>query len=180
MKNKTYILRITQTAVFVALLVVFQAVTVSFGNTIVTGSVVNLLLILSVMLCGLYCGLSVAVLSPILAKFIGIGPLWSIIPIIILGNISLVLIWFFMGNCKKLKPAVAVILALLTASLTKFLVLYLLVVKIAVPLFLKLPTPQAQVVSGMFSIPQLITAIAGGAVAAALLPLLHRALKYKY
>lgn len=44
------ILRNTQTALFVALLVVVQAATMPMGSTIVTGSAVNLLLILSVML----------------------------------------------------------------------------------------------------------------------------------
>lgn len=75
MNKKT--LWITRTAALTALLVVLQASTAALGSTLVTGTVVNLLLIISVMTCGAASGLSVAVLSPVLAKLIGIGPLWA-------------------------------------------------------------------------------------------------------
>lgn len=50
-KEKT--LWITRTAVFIALLVVLQATTAALGSTIITGAVVNMLLIVSVMTCGM-------------------------------------------------------------------------------------------------------------------------------
>ena len=50
--NKEKTLWITRTAIFVALLVVLQAATAALGNTIITGSVVNMLLVVSVMTCG--------------------------------------------------------------------------------------------------------------------------------
>ena len=96
--NKGKTLWITRTAVFIALLVVLQAATASLGNTIITGSVVNMLLVVSVMTCGMMSGLCVAVISPVMAKLIGIGPLWSLIPFIIAGNITLILTWHFIGN----------------------------------------------------------------------------------
>ena len=43
---------ITRTAVLTAMLVVLQAATQATGNTVITGSVVNMLLIISVMACG--------------------------------------------------------------------------------------------------------------------------------
>ena len=149
---------ITRTAVFIALLVVLQAATAPLGNTIITGTLVNALLVVSAMGCGAMSGVTVAAISPIMAKLMGIGPLWGIIPFIALGNRDT-------GNRNA-----AEITALVAAALAKFLVLYLGIVKVAVPLLLKLPEPQASVVSGMFSVPQLITALLGGAAA---LPVIH-------
>ena len=66
--NKGKTLWITRTAVFIALLVVLQAATASLGNTIITGSVVNMLLVVSVMTCGMMSGLCVAVISPVIVQ----------------------------------------------------------------------------------------------------------------
>lgn len=175
MKNKEKILWITQTAIFIALLIVMQAVTAPLGNIFVTGTIVNLLLIVSVMTCGVASGLSVAVISPMIAKFFGIGPLWFLIPFIAAGNIVLILLWHFVGNQKKGPKYAVYITALISAAIAKFSVLYIGIVRIAVPLFLGLPEQQAAIISHMFSIPQLITASAGGVLAAMILPSLKKA-----
>lgn len=175
--NKGKTLWITRTAVFIALLVVLQAATTALGNTMITGSVVNMLLIVSVMTCGMISGITVAVISPIMAKIIGIGPLWSLIPFIVAGNITLVLIWHFIGNRHWGHKYSSRIAALVIAAVAKFLVLYFGIVKMAIPLFLGLPQPQASIISNMFSIPQLITALLGGAVALLVLTPLRRAIK---
>lgn len=174
------ILWITRTAVLTALLIVMQAVTSAFGNTLITGSIVNLMLIISVMTCGSATGLTVAILSPIFAKLFGIGPLWSLIPFIIAGNIILILIWHFIGNRKAAKPITMYIIAMVIASISKFAVLYLTIVKIAVPILLKLPEPQASVISATFSIPQLFTASIGGILAILILPVLKRAVNEQH
>lgn len=173
--NKGKTLRITRTAAFIALLVVLQAATTALGNTIVTGAVVNMLLVVSVMTCGIMSGISVAVISPIMAKFLGIGPLWSLIPFIVAGNITLVLIWHLIGNRHWGSCYPSKIVALVIAAAAKFTVLYVGIVKLAVPLFLGLPQSQASVISHMFSIPQLITALLGGGMALLILPVLKKA-----
>jgi len=175
-KSKTKILWITRTAIFIALLSVLQTATAPLGNTIVTGSIVNLLLIVSVMTCGLASGLCVAAVSPVMAKFLGIGPLWSLIPFVVAGNITLVLLWHFIGNRNMGFKHTACIVALICAAISKFLVLYIGIVKLAIPVFLGLPEQQAAVISTMFSFPQLITALVGGAFALALLPSLKKAI----
>ena len=167
---------ITRTAIFIALLVVLQAATGALGSTIITGSVVNMLIV-SVMTCGMTSGLCVAVISPVMAKLIGIGPLWSLIPFIVAGNITLVLIWHFIGNRRWGHKYTAPMIALAAAAIAKFLVLYLGIVQIAVPIFLKLPAPQAAVISNMFSIPQLLTALLGGGVALLVLTPLKKAIQ---
>lgn len=175
--NKEKTLWITRTAVFIALLVVLQAATAALGSTIITGTVVNMLLIVSVMTCGMMSGLCVAVISPIMAKLIGIGPLWSLIPFIVAGNITLILIWHFIGNRHWGHKHTAQIIALVVAATAKFLILYVGVAQIAVPLLLGLPEPQAAVISNMFSLPQLLTALLGGGVALLVLSPLKKAFK---
>ena len=170
MNNREKTLWITRTAVFIALLIVVQAVTAPLGNTLVTGTLVNALLIVSVMTCGAMSGAAVAVVSPIMAKMVGIGPLWGLIPFIALGNIVLVLVWHFLGNRHMGTWYASGTAALAAAALAKFLTLYVGITRVAVPLLLRLPEPQASVGSGMFSVPQLITALLGGVVA---LPAIH-------
>lgn len=176
MKRNARILWITKTASCMALLIVLQAATTPLGNTLVTGSLVNLMLILSVMAGGLSSGLTVAVMSPVLAKFFGIGPLWAIIPLIALGNAVLSLLWHILGNSRRLQRRATYGLALTTGALAKCAVLYLGIVRLAVPL-LRLPAPQAAALSGMFSFPQLFTAVAGGLLAILMMPAIQRALR---
>ena len=179
MKNKSKVRWITQTAIFIALLIVLQMVTAPLGNTLITGSIVNMLLIVSVMSCGPSSSLAVAVISPVVAKFLGIGPLWMLIPFIALGNIILVLVWHFIGNRKIVNKYVSYVIALIAAAGAKFAVLYFGIVKIAVPLILGLPEPQAGVISGLFSVPQLITASIGGVLAILIFPTLKKAVNRK-
>lgn len=177
-KNKKTILWITRTAVFIALLVVIQLATAPLGNTLVTGSLVNLVLILAVMTGGLACGATAAVISPVLAKLIGIGPLWSLIPFIMAGNLVLILVWHFIGNRKFGGRPVPYITALVCGAVLKFLVLFIGIVKIMVPVVLQLPEKQAAAVSAAFSFPQLITASVGGVIAILILPILKKAMNH--
>ncbi len=171
------ILWITRTAVFTALLIVIQAATAPLNVTLVTGSLVNLILILSVMTCGLLSGLTVAALSPFFAKLLGIGPaFWTLIPFIALGNIVLVFVWHLVANRRIVNSMVSHIMALVLAAVLKFLMLYAGIVMIAVPVLMGLPEKQASVLSATFSFPQLITASIGGAVAMLILPTLKKAL----
>ncbi len=177
MNNK--VLWITRTAALTALLIVMQAATASLGNTLVTGSIVNLILIVSVMTCGVSTGITVGIISPVFAKIFGIGPFWSLIPFIIVGNIVLIILWHLIGNCKTKKIKLSYVIAMIVAAGAKFLVLYLGIVKLAIPVFLKLPEQKASVISNIFSIPQLITALIGGALALIILPVLKRAINFK-
>lgn len=166
---------ITRTAVLVALLVVLQALTMALGNTIITGSVVNLILIISVMICGFGTGLTVAIISPFMAKLFGIGPFWSLIPFIAVGNTTLISLWHLVGNRNIVNKPVTYVLALLAAAVAKALFLYVGVVRIAVPLLLDLPEQQAAVITGMFSVSQFVTAATGGVCATIILSTLKKA-----
>ena len=175
MNKKT--LWIPRTAALTALLVVLQASTAALGSTLVTGTVVNLLLIISVMTCGAASGLSVAVLSPVLAKLIGIGPLWGLIPFIAAGNLALAAVWLAVGSRRWGPRYAPQITALALAAAAKSLVLYLGVVKLALPLFSGLTAAQAAAIAHMFSAPQLVTAVLGGLLALPLLAPLKKAME---
>ncbi len=174
------VLWITQTGVLVALLIVSQAVT-SGLSTLVTGSIVNLILIVGVMVCGLPTGVCVAALSPIFAKFFGIGPLWALVPFIMLGNLMIVVVWHVVGNMDMSKisdkQVVKHIIACVCGAVFKFLTLFILITKFAVPVLLQLEEPQASVISAAFSVPQLITALIGGGLAIMVIPVLRKALE---
>ncbi|MEX1307740.1 MAG: ECF transporter S component [Eubacteriales bacterium] len=174
MSNKQKILWITRTAILLALLLVLQTVSKPLGQ-LVTGSLVNMVLVVAVMVAGLASGLTVAIVSPLLATLLGISAMWVLVPFIALGNVVLVLLWYFIGNRKKGKTAVNYGIAWVTAAVAKFVVLFVCVAQIAVPLILQLPEPKASVVSGMFSFPQLFTALIGGAVAMLIIPVLKKA-----
>ena len=172
MKNKTR--WITETAIMLALLVILQAVTKSAGQ-IVTGSCVNAVLAVSVLVAGLSSGLTVALISPFVAFLLGIGPqLLPIVPAIALGNGVYVLM---MGRlCGKKLPMWRQTLALLGSAGAKFLTLYLVVVKLLCSI-LPLKQPQIATFSTMFAWPQLITALIGGAAALLIAPVIRKALK---
>ncbi|MDR0817213.1 MAG: hypothetical protein LBN35_01090 [Clostridiales Family XIII bacterium] len=176
-KNRKRILWITRTAVFIAVLVVAQLATAPLGNTLVTGSLVNLILIVAVMTNGPSSGLTVAVLSPVLAKLVNIGPFWTIIPFIIIGNVVLVLVWHLIGGTEKPNKYASWVISLVVAAGLKFVVIYIGVVKLAIPVIIGLPEPKAQIMSAAFSVPQLITATVGGVIAIIILPVLKKAIR---
>ena len=169
---KKRILWITETAVMLALLIVLQWATKPLGQ-IVTGSCVNAALAVSVLLGGLWCGLTVALVSAFCAFLLGIGPqLIAIIPAIALGNAVLVLVLHFVYG----KHIWRRVLAWLGAAVAKFGVLYLVVVQFICRV-LPLKQPQIDTFTAMFSAPQLVTALIGGGVALLIVPVLKKALR---
>ena len=105
-KTSSSLKTLCRTAIFLALLIAVQFVTRSMGQY-VTGSLVNLILIASGLMCGLWGGLAVAVLSPICAFFIGIGPAFpQVVPAVALGNAVLVLLWVLIAGAKNAPIAV--------------------------------------------------------------------------
>ena len=167
---------VTQTGVFLAVLIVAQVLTRPLGTTFVTGSVTNTILILSTMLCGISAAAVLCAVSPILATVLGIGPLWPFIPVIIAGNLVLVILWHLIALRREKRAKAFEAFALVAAAAAKFLVLYLGIVNLIVPLVLKIGEPQASAVSAAFSWPQLVTAAIGGLLAMSLRPALSRAI----
>ncbi len=173
---------ITETAVMLALLVSLQALTKPMGQ-LVTGSCVNTILAVAALVGGLSCGITVALISPVLAFLLGIAPQILTVPAIMVGNTVFVVLLHFLadGTGKNLGRQVC---AWLLAAIGKFAALYLIVVKLICGLLSKsllasgsLKPPMLKALPATFSWPQLITALIGGAVALLIVPLLRKALK---
>ena len=161
---------VTRTAILIALLVALQAATRPLGNQFVTGSCVNLVLAAAALLCGAWSGVIVAVASPFFAYLLGIAPQLWLAPAIACGNAVYVLILAFAD--KKLSGAAGGALGVAAAAACKFALLYLLVARLLVPMG-SLPAP----VAAQFSWPQLVTALIGGCLALAVVPVVRRAAK---
>ena len=164
-----------------ALLVTLQTLTKPMGQ-LVTGSFVNAVLAVTVLVAGLYSGVTVALISPVLAYLLGIAPQILTVPAIMVGNtVYVVLLYFIAGTDSKkvLRRAAAWIIA----ATVKFATLYAIVVWLICGVFAErlmdagtLKAPMLNMLPAMFSWPQLITALIGGAVALIIAPLIRKAL----
>lgn len=161
---------ITRTAILVALLIALQAVTRPLGNQFVTGSCVNLILAVAAMLCGIRSGVIVAIISPFLAYLLGISPQLWLAPAIACGNAVYVVIIALFG--KRISGTVGGAAGVATAAVCKFITLYLVVVRLFIPMG-NLPAK----VAAQFSWPQLVTALIGGFLALAIVPTVQKAIK---
>ena len=173
--------QIVRTGVLIALLVALQwltAPTSTFAGQYVTGTCVNCVLFVGTLLCGLYSGVVIAVLSPFCAFLLGIGPqLLQIVPAIALGNLALVLcIHFLLG--REQAALQQKIIGTVIAAFTKLAVLYIAVNMVLIPVMgPALSEKQVATFMAMFSWPQMVTALLGGIVAQLILPLLKKVIK---
>ena len=181
------VLWITETAVMLALLVALQAITKPLGQ-LVTGSCVNAVLAITVLLAGIGSGITVALISPVFAFLFGIAPNFITVLPIMAGNVCfVVLLWLIAG--KSSAPLWRQPVALIAAAGTKFAVLYFLVVKVICGVasgallgkklgeIVLLAPPMLEKLPAMFTWPQLFTALIGGALALLMTPALRKALR---
>ena len=172
---------IAETAILLALLVTLQAVTKGFGQ-LVTGSCVNAVLAVAVLVGGLASGLVVALVSPVLAFLLGIAPQILTVSAIMVGNSVYVVLLCLVAD-KSGKNLLRQIGAWLLAAAVKAAVLYLLVAKLICGVLADrllaagtLKEPMLKALPATFSWPQLFTALIGGAVALLIVPVLRKAL----
>lgn len=172
---------ITETAVMLALLVCLQALTKPMGQ-LVTGSCVNAILAVSVLVGGLSSGLVVALCSPVLAFLLGIAPQILTVPAIMAGNSVFVILLSVLAD-KTGKNMIKQIIAWIVAAAAKFAALYAIVVLLICGVLSEnllaagvLKVPMLNALPATFSWPQLITALIGGAVALSITPVLRKAL----
>lgn len=173
---------ITETAIMLALLVTLQALTKPMGQ-LVTGSCVNAILAVSALVGGLASGVTVAVISPVLAFLLGIAPQILTVPAIMVGNTVYVVLLSVLAD-KTGKNLVKQAIAWVVAAGAKFAALYFIVVNlicgVMAPSLLAAGTlkePMLKALPATFSWPQLITALIGGAVALVIVPVVRKALK---
>lgn len=172
---------IVETAVMLALLISLQALTKGFGQ-FVTGSCVNVVLAISALVGGLSCGITVAVISPVMAFLLGIAPQILTVPAIMAGNTVYVVALYLLSD-RSGKNVVRQIAAWLLAAVAKFVTLYAIVVGLICGVLSEsllasgaLKAPMLQALPATFSWPQLVTALIGGALALIIAPLVRKAL----
>ena len=179
--NRQRILWITQTAVFIALLVSAQIFTAQFGQ-FVTGSGVNFILVMACILVGLPSAATVGIVSPALAFLITGRPIFPVlIPFVMVGNVALVVAIHFIfaksyvgsGHFSYVRATIAVV----AGAVLKFLVLWVGIVQIALLFIPDIRPPQVDALSLAFSWPQLVTALIGGSLAMVVAPYLAKAVK---
>lgn len=147
---------LTRTALLLALTLVIQMLRLPQP---ITGTGVNLFLYMAVFLVGITSGSIIGLLTPIIALSLGIMGFAPLIPFIIVGNLSLVIVFGLLKDRNKY-------LAVIVAAVVKFIILVA-----AVNLIIQVPPKAAQ----MMQLPQLFTALGGGALALGTNFLLERA-----
>ncbi len=183
---------ITETAVMLALLVCLQwvgsFVPDQMTKQLITGTMVNCVLAVTVLMVGITSGLTVAMISPVCAFVLGIAPNFiTVLPIMVGNCCYVVLLYVIIGKVRKFGWRQPVALA--SAAVVKFGVLYLLVVKVICGMasgallgkkigqIVVLAPPMLKMLPTMFAWPQLVTALAGGVIALAIVPMLRKALQ---
>ncbi len=161
--------RIATTAILLSICIASQV----FKNlsVYITGPIVNLCLVLAVLTAGVIWATALAVITPVTAFFIASSPVMSavpgIIPLIMLGNVVLVLMvhFFFRPSISddKLISVRSAAMALLS-SLAKGCVMGLTISLWLLPTFIPQASPLREkmpVFQKMFSLVQFITALIG-------------------
>ena len=174
---------LTLTALMLALCVVFQFIRVLipalnalsiFGpftvSSLIIGSLVNLTLIIAAWRVGFWSGITIALLSTVIAFFQGHLPLVHMMPVVAVGNAVIVtVVWLL----RKANP----LLTVFFGAVLKFLALWSMVMWIVVPILTPVEGmgPKINAISVMFAWPQLVTGLVGGALACLLWPRLKKA-----
>ena len=176
---------VARTAMGIALIIlaqllgkVFPAGAVIVGpfsvNQLVTGSLVNCVLFVFTAMSGIGCGVTVGIVSAMLAQFIGIGPaVAAVSPVVACGN-ALLCVVYGLIIAKMGTEGVRQWRAMAIAAIFKCAFLW-----IAVPALLSALTgvkpQQVTALSIMFSWPQGCTALIGGSLASLVIPRIRRA-----
>jgi hypothetical protein len=172
MKVKS-VLFITTTAMLLALTIVFQLlmrsiIPAGILQQIVMGSLVNLCLIVAAGIAGVWSGVIISVIAPVVSLALGHMPLAWLLPFVMIGNALIVVIyWLFMKKSQILGFTVG------AAAKTAFLWAGVVLAGLS---FLGASEAQAKAISLAYSWPQLITGIVGGVIS---LPIV-KALRPRY
>jgi len=156
-------------SLFIARLSLLIAVTLSIQTLglpqPVTGPLINTLLFLTSAFLGIPAGITLGLITPVVALIRGQLPiiLAPMVPFIVLGNASLVLIYSLVDwiLCAHTQKQWVLLVPITCASTGKFLLL-LLSVRIVVPLIIGHRLPRHFEL--MMTLPQLLTALIGGII----------------
>lgn len=169
--------RLVRSGLLLALAVVFQIIgKATLGipevSQYVVGPAINAILLISVHICGIWYGMAIGLLTPITALLLGQlpSPMTPFIPFIIIGNIIFEAVFFALKRFKR--PG-----GIAGYALGAFLKYFFLSVSASslVPLFkIGFPEKVYSKLIIMMGIPQLVTALIGGAAALVIIEILGK------
>lgn len=165
---------ITRTAILLAIAILFQFIGqyIPTYNNFIVGPVVNAVLLVATEFSGILSGVVISVIAPFVSAITNKSAMGPIVlafsPFIISGNILLVLCYALL---KKKNQIVAIGMGAVVKS--AFLYGAILIFTSLMKLNDKITT----VLLGLFSWPQLVTAILGGIIALAVFPALRKVIK---
>jgi len=128
---------------------------------LITGSLVNAMLVITTGTVGLFSGISIGLLTPVIAFLVGILKFPPMIPFIIVGNALYTWLYYSQKNA---------VIGIPLAAVVKYMWLSISAKYILKGLGIKVPPMVVQA----FTLPQLITALLGGVIGMALILLLQR------
>ena len=163
---------ITRTAMLIALAVIFQFLGRFIpAGQFVTGPLINACLIVATGIVGVWSGVTVAILSPVIALATGMNPNILFAPIIALANIVFVVVFaLFIGKDIRTELSARPALGIIVGSVIKFLVIFVGITKMLPALNIKVAPP----LIFAFSWPQLVTALTGGIIGLTVLIILNK------
>lgn len=170
---------ITVTAIMVALCVVVQLFK-NPGTIPITGGLINLILIVDTLYCGLASGIILSAVAPITSFIITQSPIIAavpmILPFIMIGNIVIVL-FAWAVRCKKLELNLLPI-SLVVGSFAKWGVMTLSIVKWVLPTFGSNLAPKVyNMATVTYSTTQLYAALAGTTLTCVIWPIVRLGIK---
>jgi hypothetical protein len=165
---------LVRASLFLAIGIVFQVIgkNVPEINQFLVGPIINCILILTAFICGKWWGVGVGVLTPILAWLVGqlSAPMAPFIPFIMLGNFLFVFVFSLFKEGQVIKRVIGII----CGAVVKYVFLTIAATKLIFLFKLNLPAKIAKALAINMSIPQLITALVGGAFAIIIIELLSK------
>lgn len=169
---------VARIAIMLALTLLVQWLTGLAGIQLLTGSFVNLFILITTLLCGLIGGIVVGLITPFLGFLLGFGgAVLALVPLISLANILLAAVFAFVSKLFKVSERhgvsyiVFTVIAVVAAAAVKFLFMYFVGAKLFMPYLLTIGTikqPMMEKLSQAWGTLQLFTALIGGAAATAL------------
>lgn len=172
MKNNN-VQNLVRASLMLAVVIVFQFTfkNVPQASQFFVGPLVNTVLLITTYVCGTKWGVVTGILTPIFAFMVGqlAASFAPFIPFIAVGNIIYVLIFGFLKQ-RTLSQIIGIIIG----SLTKYIFLYFSAVKLTHMFNLNIPPKILDKLAVAMGIPQLITALIGGALAFAIIGILTR------
>jgi len=170
--------QLTVTALLLALCIASQFL--KNLSVYITGPIINCILIVAVVYCGLPGGTIISIVTPLTSWLITGSPLMSALPVIVpcvmLGNFLLVLMtWLFIRKNDGKKH---LLFGVITGAVVKAAFMGLSISLMILPLLgssTGLPAPALNTARITFSLTQLITGLIGGALSMAIVPSLRHA-----